>query len=112
RQRGRRTQRRRARGRPGRHLARRRNRRRRASVIVRLATQDDAPKIFDLLKLMHAEVGLAPMAPDKVVRRMVAAIDGGFVLVAERDGDIVGSIGLVVDSWWYSDRQLLRDLWT
>lgn len=77
----------------------------------RLATPQDGRAIFDLLCLMHAEVALAPLNPEKLARAIVYTVEHGMQIVGELDGRIIATAALIVDSWWYSDEQFLRDLW-
>lgn len=79
---------------------------------IRRARPQDAPELFLLLAEMHAETGIDAMDRGKVLREVVGAIEHGLVLVAERDGRMVGSIGAVYGSFWYSSERRLFDRWT
>lgn len=81
------------------------------SITFRLAEPDDGPAIFHLLLAMHAEVALAQLNEGKVARTVAYVIEHGVGIVGERDGEVVATAGLILDDWWYSDQQLLRDLW-
>lgn len=81
------------------------------SIEFRLAEDRDGPAIFDMLLVMHGEVALAPINTGKVARTVAYVIEHGIGIVGERDGEVVASAGLILDDWWYSDQQFLRDLW-
>lgn len=76
---------------------------------VRAAVAEDWPALKDLLVRFHGENGLAPLNLDKVRVLALQQIDLGLVILAEVKGELVGGVGLVEESWWYSDERLLRD---
>lgn len=84
---------------------------------LRPAVQEDASAIYRLLKRMHAEADkpLDPIDPTTSMHRIVHAIGDGLaaVLGSEKDGRrvIVGSIGLTVDTAWFSKQPFIIDLW-
>lgn len=82
--------------------------------MARQATEDDARAVYDLLaKHMHPESGidLPPVDPMKTAGTILRAIAGGGVAVEERDGAIVGSIGLSPNESWWSVEPSVIDLW-
>lgn len=81
------------------------------TTTYRLADQDDGPAIFDLLIAMHAENALASLSEPKVAGTVAYVIEHGIPIVAERDGLVIATAGLIVNDWWYSQEQFLRDLW-
>jgi N-acetylglutamate synthase-like GNAT family acetyltransferase len=81
------------------------------SRAIREATQDDVPALMDLLRLMHDENGMAPIDVAKVLNHVLHVLRDGRVLVAEIDGRIVGSLGLELKSWWYSQASFIGDHW-
>lgn len=107
-----------------RHAARERDAKRRAanpptppeaprSLPVRIADLADAPGVMALLRLMHAENGLAPLAEDKVRAMVEQALAQDFSIcgvIGERDR-LEATIGLFACSWWYSDALHLEDRW-
>ena len=79
---------------------------------LRTADKGDEEAIFELLVRMHAEVGLAPMDEHKVRARIRHVLTNGKAFLAENDaGEVVGSIGCVPDSFWYSSAVELFDAW-
>lgn len=80
-------------------------------VEIRLAEPRDAEEIMRLIAEMHGEVGLFPLSAKSVASTVVNTIETGFVLIAERGGEVAGSVGLAVDEPWYSETRVLRDLW-
>lgn len=81
------------------------------TVIVRVAEDHDAEPVLLLLKRMHAENGLASLNWNKVVERAREVFEVGIPLVADIDGDVVGSLGLLPGQWWYSDDWYLGESW-
>lgn len=79
---------------------------------IRYATAADTGAIFDLLKLMHAEVGLAAMSEPKVRERIHACLDGGMIIVATEGDRVVGTMGIVLMQPWYSDEWIASETWT
>lgn len=79
---------------------------------VRRARPQDAPELFLLLLDMHAEMGIDPIDRGKVLREVVHAIEHGVVLIVERDGRIIGSLGAIRSSFWYSSAPRLFERWT
>lgn len=82
---------------------------------VETAVPADAPALLALLKLMHAETGMAPL-DDLRVRQMIwrgvtqqEAVIG--VIRGKGPRHIEGSIGLFTDRLWYSARDHLADFW-
>lgn len=68
--------------------------------------------IFRLLELMHAEVAIASMDRKKVKTMIGRCLDGGAVCIAMEDGKIVGTMGLLVTQFWYSDEWIVQEMWT
>lgn len=82
------------------------------SVTIRAAPAADMPALQDLLRAMHAEVGIGRLDEAKAAGMIHHVLTNGAVFVADLDGVIVGSIGLTADSWWYSQDRFLTDVWT
>lgn len=80
---------------------------------VRSAGPSDTPAVLELLEAMHAENGMAALNREKV-RALVERLIGGdgLVLIAERGGTALGTVGLEPARWWYSDEWFLKDWWT
>lgn len=79
---------------------------------LRLATPDDQPELENLLRLMLAEIGLArvnePKAREAISRTLRERTSA--CALAEWNGEIVGALGLVLTSWWYSSDNFMTDL--
>lgn len=86
-------------------------------MTVRIGKPEDLDNLYDLLLLMHAESGLFPLSPEKtratlsrMLNREVPCICG----VIENPGGsgLVGAIGLVRSSFWYSESHHFEDVFT
>lgn len=80
--------------------------------MLRIATPDDLEKIGALLWMMTAEIGVGRVNESKAreaVNRTLLEPHSCCIL-AERKGDVVGCLGLVMTSWWYSTDRFLMDL--
>ena len=98
------------------HSVKKQKRKKRAkspAVTCRLAVKTDVPVIFSLLEGMHGEFDemLPPINPEKLYRAIEESVNV-CVIIAENKGKIVGSIGLYVMEWWFSDSKSLADNWT
>ena len=82
-------------------------------MTIRVATPDDFDDIVALIGLMHVENGRAPLSASKVERLAARGTnrDKAIVGVIGAPGAIEASIGLFIESFWYSDAPLLGDLW-
>lgn len=79
---------------------------------VRLAEKEDLRPLMALLGRMHLEIGFGSIDLQKSTARVASLIEGAVVLVAERDGSIVGSMALQETEWWYSRERYFGDWWT
>ena len=80
---------------------------------LRRATPFDVSNVFELLKKMHSEteIKVSPIDTKKLLDTINAAIHNGVVLLAEIKGKVVGSIGGMLNSDWWSSEQYLGDFW-
>jgi|SRR5580765_4032756 len=85
---------------------------------ARLALPSDEDALLDILTQNHAENGIGPLSAALVKRaiREGTRARGAIIGVVDGDNEIAGTVGLVFDSWWYSDptdpgATLLRDRW-
>tara|TARA_R110000868_G_scaffold295629_2_gene555944 strand:- start:1809 stop:2249 length:441 start_codon:yes stop_codon:yes gene_type:complete len=80
---------------------------------MRRATPSDVTKVFNLLKQMHSETEMkvSPISTKKLLDAINSAIHDGVVLLAEAKGKLVGSIGGMLNSDWWSDEEYLSDMW-
>lgn len=81
-------------------------------MIIRPATEGDIPALKRLLKEMHAEVGIGKFDEERFSNTIQSVCTNSIAIVAEIDGELVGSIGISVDKWWYSNDSFLADVWT
>jgi GNAT superfamily N-acetyltransferase len=79
--------------------------------MIALATPDDISGIADLLRSMHAENGQAQVNERKALGVISQHIESGGCLVARQRDEIVGSMGVYVGSWWYSDEEAFFTRW-
>ena len=56
-------------------------------------------------------MSVAPINPEKLIGAINTAIHRGVVLLAEVKNKIVGSIGGIASSEWWSDQMHLSDMW-
>ena len=80
---------------------------------IRRAEQTDVSELYDMLTDMHSQTVLpvSPMKKDKVINMIILAITRGVVYVATEKNKILGSIGGMSTSDWWSTDEYLGDLW-
>jgi hypothetical protein len=80
---------------------------------IRSASIFDLSHICALLVRMHKESAfeLSEIDPEKFSNAILRAVNSGVVLVAIEDGRIIGSIGGLQSSEWWSKEPLLGDIW-
>lgn len=78
---------------------------------IRAATPDDFKTIIRLLVEMHGEVGQFPISIEKVAARIDEVLEKGVALLAEIDGEAIGTMGLVGETPWYSEQRVVADTW-
>jgi GNAT superfamily N-acetyltransferase len=78
---------------------------------IRLAGADDEMGIFSLCSLMHAEIGLHPLAWPKVAAmvRLATQRTRGIIGVIGKPHDIKAAIFMVIEPVWYSDNFILME---
>lgn len=83
------------------------------NVVIRTARPHDALPLLALLMGMHREapVDHAPVSERKALASIHSAISGGGVFIAERNGEMAGSIGAMIAEPWWSETKTLGDLW-
>lgn len=77
--------------------------------MIRTAEPEDWPVLEPILRQFHAESGMAPLDIDKLRAFTLQQIKRDLVILAERDGVVIGGLGLVEDVWYYSQWSFLRD---
>jgi GNAT superfamily N-acetyltransferase len=90
-----------------------------SEFVVRLAKGDeDVIAIFRFLVFVAQPVLLAPIDGRKAlveINRIVYSAHSdnpdAFAWIAEIDGEIVGTLGIVSPDWWYADARFLTDRW-
>jgi len=82
-------------------------------LILRLATVEDLSELYMMLMVMHSGTvdGTSPVNSEKLTTAINNALHRGVVIVAEVNGKIIGSIGGMETSDWWSDKLYLADLW-
>jgi len=82
--------------------------------MIRNATTEDLPRLLELGEAMHAESRYSIMNFD---REKVAGLlttlmttDTGFLMVAEKDGRIIGGFAGIVSEHWFSHDKLASDI--
>lgn len=77
--------------------------------MIRTAEPSDWPLLKPIFIRYHAELGMAPLNLEKFRALIMRQIALDLVLVAERDGEVIGGLGLVESAWAYSDFTFLSD---
>lgn len=78
-------------------------------VIRRADGPADMEAIYAFL-LAH-ETLRAPVNPPKARTGIAAAIRQGLAFIAERDGVLIGTVGLFRTDWWFSDESAFFSKW-
>jgi GNAT superfamily N-acetyltransferase len=80
---------------------------------VRLATPADEPTIFELLLMLHAEMGFFTLNKEKVITGIRWATEGhgGMIFVIDGDNRVVATLGMLITSDWYTDDEYLLERW-
>lgn len=83
------------------------------SYTVRIATAADEAPLADLLRMMHRENGMSPLAEDLMMNALRRGLmrDQAIIGVIDEDNRLAASVGLFVGNWWYSYDKHLEDLW-
>lgn len=79
---------------------------------IRFAKADDAEAVLALLKLMHAEVGLAGISEPKVKQQIARCLENGAIVLAIEGDVIAGTMGLLLTQPWYSEDWIVTETWT
>jgi hypothetical protein len=80
---------------------------------IRRATEEDKVDVISILCQMHedSEFELSAINPRKLHEIVIHTINDGVVYVAVKDSEIIGSIGGLYSSDWWSNEKFLGDLW-
>ncbi len=85
------------------------------SAEIRFAeTDDDVITIHKFLCVLAQPVLLCPIDAKKSVTeifRIVHDRSYGFALMAEINGELVGSLGIICPDWWYGNGRFFTDRW-
>ncbi len=83
------------------------------SLVIRRARAErvDAVKLYNLLCEMYPSVGLDIPRPvkNRIFARIRSTVEDGVAFLAEKDGEAVGTIGLLESPAWWSDRGPISD---
>lgn len=82
---------------------------------VRLATEADEQKLFDLLMLLAAENAMDPVSDTKVMDmiRHATRREGGVIgIIDAPDGSIAATVGITMAQWWYSNAWRCEEAWS
>ena len=82
-------------------------------MVIRKGSSDDMFSIRDILLKMHSETTLSVPSIDmeKLTYHILYALKHGYVFVAVLKNKVIGTIGGLVGSDWWSEEQHLSDLW-
>ena len=81
------------------------------NLTLRWAEADDHQAIVVLLNEMHKEIGSFPLSPAKLTAHVGEVLTSGKAMLAEIDGEVIGSIGLLGSEPWYSEQKIISDYW-
>lgn len=81
------------------------------NLTLRWAEADDHQAIVVLLNEMHSEIGAFPLSHAKLTVHVGELLTSGKILLAEIDGEVIGSIGLLGSEPWYSEQKIISDYW-
>tara|TARA_R110000824_G_scaffold262254_1_gene451012 strand:- start:2996 stop:3436 length:441 start_codon:yes stop_codon:yes gene_type:complete len=82
-------------------------------MIIRRALPEDVPEIHKMLIDMYSriEISASPLSENKLLSVIKSAMEKGIVIIAEVKGKILGSLGGMVNSDWWSEEKHLSDIW-
>tara|TARA_R110002096_G_C14127666_1_gene681586 strand:+ start:59 stop:499 length:441 start_codon:yes stop_codon:yes gene_type:complete len=82
-------------------------------MIIRRAVPEDVSQIHKMLIDMYSriEIPASPLSEKKVLEVIKSAMEKGIVIVAEVEGKIIGSLGGMANSDWWSEQKHLSDIW-
>jgi hypothetical protein len=82
-------------------------------MIIRRAVPEDVSELHKMLIDMYSriEIPASPLSEKKVLEVIKSAMEKGIVIVAEVEGKIIGSLGGMANSDWWSDQKHLSDIW-
>ena len=82
-------------------------------MIIRRAVPEDVSEIHKMLIDMYSriEIPASPLSEKKVLDVVKSAMEKGIVIVAEVEGKIIGSLGGMANSDWWSEQKHLSDIW-
>ena len=82
-------------------------------MIIRSANLLDTSALILMIMKMHTEskVDIPPLNVSKVSDAVTNAIKNGLVYVALEEENLIGSIGGIVSTDWFSEEKILGDLW-
>jgi hypothetical protein len=80
---------------------------------VSLASPADEDDLYQHLLLLHKENGLYTVSERKVRETIRVATEqrGGVIGVIRGDDGLEGSIGMMLDQWWYTEDFCLGERW-
>lgn len=79
---------------------------------IRPATLQDIPRLVALGAVMHAESRYARMRYNsaKLEQMLRLVLERGFLMIAEREGEVIGGFAGVCEPHWFSDDLIATDL--
>ena len=82
-------------------------------MIIRRAVPEDVSELHKMLIDMYSriEIPASPLSEKKVLDVIKSAMEKGIVIVAEVEGKIIGSLGGMANSDWWSEQKHLSDIW-
>ena len=80
---------------------------------TRVATYEDRNQVWDMLLNFHEECGFYDLNPKKAFAHVCGVIGNGLciLMIDEKTGKLAGTVGLIVDSPWWSSVSRAYDTW-
>lgn len=80
-------------------------------VVVRYADPEDANTLHVFLMLVSGPAAIGRVDPVKSLTEIHRVIKEDVAIIAEIDGELVGSLGIMRVPWWYGPDEFLTDRW-
>lgn len=80
--------------------------------MMRVATPDDLSEVYSLLEVMHQEyTNIGRVDAAKARGAILDIIKAGGCIVSEKDGKIIGTVGIFKSTPWFSSDEIWSDQW-
>jgi GNAT superfamily N-acetyltransferase len=81
-------------------------------VQLRGGTIADLPRVLDLLVMLHTETPHARLSLSRLEEGALECLQSGIVILSTTlAGEVVGTLGLCIETPWFSEEEWLCDRW-